>query len=82
MLYAMCYHHSPFETPDTVARGGSIAMAVQSGKYKHPTAEEGRWTVGTKELIDSCLKLKPEERLGVGEIVERCEEILGRLGGR
>jgi serine/threonine kinase 16 len=33
-LFAVAYNYSPFEDP--AQGGGSIAMAVSSGRYKHP----------------------------------------------
>jgi serine/threonine kinase 16 len=35
-LFALAYNYSPFEDP--AAGGGSIAMAVGSGRYRHPSS--------------------------------------------
>ncbi|KAH8824288.1 Pkinase-domain-containing protein [Flagelloscypha sp. PMI_526] len=78
-LFAMAYSHSPFETPATIAQGGSIAMAVQSGSYKHPRDASNLYSQGLRDLIDSMLKLKPEERPTIAEVIGKCDEILGRL---
>lgn len=36
LLYCLGYGHSPFETPDTVEQGGSMALAVMNGSWKFP----------------------------------------------
>lgn len=64
----MAYGTSPFETLQQLEHGGSIAMAVLNGKYVFPTADEGHYSEGLKQLIQGCLKLKPEERLTIDEV--------------
>ncbi|QRV75334.1 Serine/threonine-protein kinase [Ceratobasidium sp. AG-Ba] len=61
-LFALAYGHSPFETTQTMEQGGSMAMAVMGGKYKHPPESSGRWSPAFVALIDSCLKVNPDER--------------------
>lgn len=43
-LFAVAYNYSPFEDP--AQAGGSIAMAVSSGRYKHPA--HSRYSKGFK----------------------------------
>ena len=52
-LYAATYGHSPFEV-----EGASIAMAVASGRYKHP----GGASQSVIDLIDAMLIVDPKVR--------------------
>ncbi|KAJ3807745.1 Pkinase-domain-containing protein [Lentinula lateritia] len=79
LLFAMAYSHSPFENTQTTEQGGSIAMAVLNAQYKHPRGSEGRYSNGLKEMIDSMLKVDPEERPGIGEVLGMCENVERRL---
>ncbi|KAJ3864007.1 other/NAK protein kinase [Lentinula novae-zelandiae] len=79
LLFAMAYSHSPFENTQTTEQGGSIAMAVLNAQYKHPRGSEGRYSNGLKEMIDSMLKVDPEERPGIGEVLGMCESVERRL---
>ncbi|KAJ3900212.1 Pkinase-domain-containing protein [Lentinula edodes] len=79
LLFAMAYSHSPFENTQTTEQGGSIAMAVLNAQYKHPRGSEGRYSNGLKEMIDSMLKVDPEERPGIGEVLGMCDSVERRL---
>lgn len=59
MLFAMAYSHSPFENTQTIAQGGSIAMAVLNAQYKQPSSA---YSQGLKDLIDAMLKVNPVDR--------------------
>ena len=64
-LYALAYSHSPFENTQTTEQGGSIAMAVMGAQYKHPPSA---YSQGLRDLIDSMLKVKPQERPDIHEV--------------
>jgi serine/threonine kinase 16 len=49
-------------------QGGSMAMAVMGGKYKHPPESAGRWSAGLVGLIDTCLKVDPNERPDIHQV--------------
>lgn len=55
----MAYSHSPFENTQTIAQGGSIAMAVLNAQYKQPSSS---YSQGLKDLIDAMLKVNPVDR--------------------
>ncbi|EIM23923.1 kinase-like protein [Wallemia mellicola CBS 633.66] len=73
-LYALTYSHSPFEDPKQAAQGGSIAMAVQSGRYNYPSNDTH--SDGFKNVIDACLRLNPAERPSVDELIRLTESAL------
>ncbi|KAI0833314.1 Pkinase-domain-containing protein [Trametes gibbosa] len=75
-LYALAYSHSPFENTQTTEQGGSIAMAVMGAQYKHPSSA---YSQGLKNLIDSMLKVKPQERPDIHEVIRKTEEVLQSL---
>ncbi|ORY77653.1 kinase-like domain-containing protein [Leucosporidium creatinivorum] len=77
-LFAMAYGTSPFETTQQSEHGGSIAMAAMSGKYKFPEEDKG-YSEGFRELIRNMLRVKPEERPKVQEVIEATEKALARL---
>lgn len=58
-LYAVAYGFSPFETD-----GASIAMAVMSGRYRHPGGYSDRVT----KLIDAMLVVDPEQRPDIQKV--------------
>ena len=64
-LYAMAYSHSPFENTQTTEQGGSIAMAVQSARYKHPNSA---YSQGLKDLIDAMLRADPKQRPDIHQV--------------
>ncbi|TFK84266.1 Pkinase-domain-containing protein [Polyporus arcularius HHB13444] len=75
-LYALAYSHSPFENLQTTEQGGSIAMAVMGAQYKHPPSA---YSQGLRDLIDSMLKVKPQERPDIHEVIRRTDQVLASL---
>ncbi|EKM48782.1 uncharacterized protein PHACADRAFT_266143 [Phanerochaete carnosa HHB-10118-sp] len=75
-LFALAYSHSPFENTQTTEQGGSIAMAVMNAQYKHPSSQ---YSQGLKELIDSTLKVNPQDRPDIHQVVEMTDKLLQRL---
>jgi len=65
VLFALAYLRSPFENTQTTEQGGSIAMAVLNAQYKHPTSN---YSQGLKALIDSMLKINPQERPDIQQV--------------
>jgi hypothetical protein len=53
-LYAIAFHRSPFDLPDTNL-GGSIALSVISGKYEIPASS--RFSKGFLALIAAMLQV-------------------------
>lgn len=74
ILFALAYLHSPFENLQTAEHGGSIAMAVMSARYKHPA--NTTYSKGLKDLIDSMLKINPQERPDIHQVLEETEKLL------
>lgn len=60
-LFAVAYGHSPFEVD-----GSSIAMAVGSGRYRHPP--NSGYSDKVKELIDAMLVVEPEKRPDITKV--------------
>ena len=58
-LFAAAYGRSPFEID-----GQSIAMAVGSGRYRHP----GGGSPKLVALIDALLVVDPEKRLNIDQV--------------
>ncbi|OJT03708.1 Serine/threonine-protein kinase ppk13 [Trametes pubescens] len=75
-LYALAYSHSPFENTQTTEQGGSIAMAVMGAQYKHPSSA---YSQGLKNLIDSMLKVNPQERPDIHEVIRLTDEVMRSL---
>ncbi|KAF8529872.1 kinase-like domain-containing protein [Gautieria morchelliformis] len=67
-LYALAYSHSPFETAQTTEQGGSIAMSVLNGAYKHPANAGSIYSEGLRGLIDFMLKVDPHERPDIHQV--------------
>ncbi|KAG9098086.1 hypothetical protein FS749_004718 [Ceratobasidium sp. UAMH 11750] len=78
-LFALAYGHSPFETTQTMEQGGSMAMAVMGGKYKHPPESAGRWSPGFIGLIDACLKVDPNERPDIHRLIAMTDKVIAAL---
>ncbi|GJJ08228.1 hypothetical protein Clacol_002437 [Clathrus columnatus] len=78
-LYALAYSHSPFETTQTTEQGGSIAMSVLNGAYKHPTNASSIYSEGLRNLIDFMLKVNPSERPDIHEVIEKTQTVLQSL---
>ncbi|KAK6902961.1 hypothetical protein I203_108222 [Kwoniella mangroviensis CBS 8507] len=66
-LFAVAYGHSPFEVDGT-----SIAMAVGSGRYKHP----GGYSQSLVSLIDAMLIVNPEQRPDIQKVIDLTEQAL------
>ncbi|KAH8929291.1 Pkinase-domain-containing protein [Atractiella rhizophila] len=77
-LFAMAYGYSPFETPQQVEHGGSIAMAVLGGSYKFPP-EETTYSQGLRDLISMMLVLDPQKRPDIHQVIEETQKCLDRL---
>ncbi|KAF8339761.1 other/NAK protein kinase [Cantharellus anzutake] len=73
-LFALAYSHSPFENTQTMEQGGSIAMAVMSAAYKHPT--NSPYSDGVKKLIDMCLVVDPKGRPDIHQLIGATDEAL------
>ncbi|RSH80238.1 uncharacterized protein EHS24_008811 [Apiotrichum porosum] len=63
-LFAVAYGFSPFETD-----GSSLAMAVMSGRYRHPGGYSERLT----KLIDAMLVVDPEQRPDIQQVLDLTE---------
>ncbi|KAI0951182.1 hypothetical protein AcW1_008294 [Taiwanofungus camphoratus] len=75
-LFALAYSHSPFENTQTTEQGGSIAMAVMNAQYKHPSSA---YSQGLKSLIDSMLKVNPQDRPDIHQVIEMTNRVLQNL---
>jgi len=73
VLFALAYLRSPFENTQTTEQGGSIAMAVLNAQYKHPTSS---YSQGLQALIDSMLKINPQERPDIQQVLDATERLL------
>ncbi|KAI0254981.1 other/NAK protein kinase [Lactifluus subvellereus] len=73
VLFALAYLRSPFENTQTTEQGGSIAMAVLNAQYKHPASS---YSQGLKTLIDSMLKVNPQERPDIQQVLDATERAL------
>merc|ERR1712147_404496 len=77
-LYYLAYGESPFEYAGGEA-GGSIALAVMSGKVEWPAADravvEEADLATLRPLIEYCLERDPRARPTCDEVVLRVEQI-------
>ncbi|KWU43879.1 Pkinase-domain-containing protein [Rhodotorula sp. JG-1b] len=82
-LFAMAYGTSPFETAQQSEHGGSIAMAAMGGKYSFPPgegeAQGGHYSERFRELIRRMLRVNPDERPTIQQVIDMTEEALQRL---
>lgn len=76
-LFAVAYGHSPFETSQTLDQGGSLAMAVINGQYKHPA--NSQYSEGLRRLIDIALIVDPAQRCDIHQLIEATEKVLRTL---
>ena len=53
-------------------QGGSIAMAVQSARYKHPNSA---YSQGLKDLIDAMLRSDPKQRPDIHQVSNPLQSI-------
>jgi serine/threonine kinase 16 len=74
ILFALAYLHSPFETVQTTEHGGSIALAVMNGRYKHPA--NSPYGEGVRRLIDGMLKVDPRERPNIHQVLAATDRAL------
>ncbi|XP_060738546.1 cyclin-G-associated kinase isoform X2 [Tachysurus vachellii] len=65
ILYLLCFKQHPFED--------GAKLSIVNGKYSLPE-NENRYTV-FHQLIRSMLKVNPEERLSISELVNQLQEI-------
>ncbi|KAI0029348.1 Pkinase-domain-containing protein [Vararia minispora EC-137] len=79
VLFALAYLHSPFENTQTTEQGGSIALAVQSARYKHPASQ---YSDGFKALIDSMLKVDPKDRPDISQVLSETNRLLQAASAR
>lgn len=79
VLFALAYLHSPFETTQTIEQGGSIALAVLNGTYKTPPSSEDPYSEKTREIIQRCIQVKPDDRPGIDEVIELTQAALRGL---
>ncbi|WVF72172.1 hypothetical protein IAT40_006984 [Kwoniella sp. CBS 6097] len=66
-LFAVAYGHSPFEVDGT-----SIAMAVGSGRYRHPPGYSSKFVA----LIDAMLVVDPEQRPDIQTVIDLTEQTM------
>ncbi|RVD81356.1 uncharacterized protein DFL_009222 [Arthrobotrys flagrans] len=84
LLYALIYHHSPFEL-STELGGGSLALAIASGDWKFPAAGqmgarvEGDVGEKTKDVVRKCLAVEPETRPNIKELIGVVKEAIAAL---
>ncbi|KAK4684330.1 serine/threonine kinase 16, partial [Tremellales sp. Uapishka_1] len=71
-LFAVAYGNSPFEVD-----GGSIAMSVGSGRYRHPP--NSGYSESLRKLIDSMLVVDPENRPDIQKVIDLTELALRSL---
>lgn len=64
-LFAITYGYSPFEVD-----GSSIAMAVGSGRFRHPNNSFPQ----IARIIDSILVVDPAQRPDITTVIEQCNE--------
>jgi len=76
-LFAVAYGHSPFETSQTLDQGGSLAMAVMNGSYKHPATSH--YSEGLRRLIDIALIVDPVQRCDIHQLLAATENVLKTL---
>uniref|UniRef100_A0A2K6ENF3 Cyclin G associated kinase n=1 Tax=Propithecus coquereli TaxID=379532 RepID=A0A2K6ENF3_PROCO len=65
ILYLLCFQHHPFED--------GAKLRIVNGKYAIPLSDT-RYTV-FHDLIRAMLKVNPEERLSIAEVVHQLQEI-------
>ncbi|KAF3280549.1 hypothetical protein TWF970_002765 [Orbilia oligospora] len=84
LLYALIYHHSPFEL-STELGGGSLALAIASGDWKFPgTGQMGARVEGdvgdkTKDVVRKCLAVEPDARPDIRELIGVVKEAINVL---
>lgn len=54
-------------------------MGIMNGRYFHPREGMGRYSEGLRGLIDGMIEVDVGKRWGIGEVLGRVDEVLGRL---
>lgn len=72
VLYAMCYHATPFEY--IAGPTGSLALAIAQGKIKWPVNDP--YSNELRNLIGDLLALDPGSRPEIGGLVARVREMV------
>lgn len=80
-VYALMYGHSPFESAQQSQLGGSVAMAVLSGKYDlPPRACDGvDFSDGLQDVVRNCLVVDPAKRPSIQEIRVQVDTLANHL---
>lgn len=76
-LYAMAFFASPFET---AATGGSIALAVQSGKIDIPDEAHNRLSKGFLDVMMNMLNYDPKKRPFIDDVITQVNSLLEGSG--
>lgn len=72
-LYAMAYHSSPFES-HIGEQGGSLALAVISGRVNFPKQDE--YSQDVRDLIDYMLVTNHLARPRIEQVIEKTQSLL------
>ncbi|EWC48059.1 hypothetical protein DRE_02638 [Drechslerella stenobrocha 248] len=85
LLFALIYHHSPFEL-STELGGGSLPLAIASGDWKFPTQgqtgarpESEAVSEATKEIVKKCLVVEQEGRPNIRELIKIVQTAIDAL---
>ena len=52
-------------------------MAVMNGQYKHPA--NSAYSQGLRDLIDNMLKVNPQERPDIHQVIEQTDRVMQTL---
>ncbi|RKP27346.1 kinase-like domain-containing protein [Syncephalis pseudoplumigaleata] len=77
LLYAIAYGESPFEAAVNEA-GGSVALAVQSGKFQFPSSPS--YSDEFKQLVKGLLVTDPKQRPDITQTISMVEAHMEQLG--
>lgn len=77
-MFALAFGESPFEKA-FYERGGSVALAALSGKYKFP--EKHPYSSKVEELIRSMLVVDPQARPVCMEVLQTLNAALSQISG-
>lgn len=66
LLYSSCFGVSPFEKLE-IEQGANLTVAISNGNYTIPNSN---YSAGFLGIIESCLKLDPESRPSIDEVLE------------
>ncbi|KAK6461622.1 kinase-like domain-containing protein [Scheffersomyces coipomensis] len=73
LLYACCFGYSPFEKLE-LEQGANISLAISQGKYIMPK-NNGGYSSELMDIINQCLKLNPDKRPTVDQLLETTIEL-------